>query len=147
MDGFTSAIAAQIWDMKYRFKDGDGAAIDTDLSASWHRVAQSLASVEKEPAKWEGPFYEALVDFKFLPAGRILAGAGTKRSVTLFNCFVMGTILDRSAKRGRRDGRCGRRFRSFVIYGCLGRDVPHDYVCRQPTGCHDGNHAVRSSRH
>jgi ribonucleoside-diphosphate reductase alpha chain len=94
MDGFTSAIAAQIWDMKYRFKDGDGAAIDTDLSASWHRVAQSLASVEKEPAKWERPFYEALADFKFLPAGRILAGAGTKRSVTLFNCFVMGTIPD-----------------------------------------------------
>ena len=33
-------------------------------------------------------------DHKFLPAGRILAGAGTERSVTLFNCFVMGTIPD-----------------------------------------------------
>src|ERR1700739_3852079 len=28
------------------------------------------------------------------PAGRILAGAGTGRNVTLFNCFVMGTIPD-----------------------------------------------------
>ena len=35
-----------------------------------------------------------MADFQFLPAGRILAGAGTGRSVTLFNCFVMGTIPD-----------------------------------------------------
>ena len=33
-------------------------------------------------------------DFRFLPAGRILAGAGADRSVTLFNCFVMGEIPD-----------------------------------------------------
>ncbi|MCB2133020.1 MAG: adenosylcobalamin-dependent ribonucleoside-diphosphate reductase, partial [Rhodobacteraceae bacterium] len=32
--------------------------------------------------------------FRYLPAGRITAGAGTGRSVTLFNCFVMGTIPD-----------------------------------------------------
>src|SRR3546814_12482551 len=32
--------------------------------------------------------------YRFLPAGRILAGAGTGRTVTLFNCFVMGTIPD-----------------------------------------------------
>lgn len=40
------------------------------------------------------PFYDALKDFKYLPAGRITSGAGTERSVTLFNCFVMGTIPD-----------------------------------------------------
>ena len=33
-------------------------------------------------------------DFRFLPGGRIQAGAGTARNVTLFNCFVMGTIED-----------------------------------------------------
>jgi len=33
-------------------------------------------------------------DFRFLPAGRILSGAGTDRRVTLFNCFVMGDIPD-----------------------------------------------------
>ena len=43
---------------------------------------------------WEKEFYAALEDFKFLPAGRITAGAGTNRKVTLFNCFVMGTIPD-----------------------------------------------------
>ena len=50
--------------------------------------------MEAEPALWAEPFYEALEDFRFLPAGRILAGAGTDRRVTLFNCFVMGDIAD-----------------------------------------------------
>src|SRR4030067_883289 len=43
-------------------------------------------------SRWENHFYDALRDFKFRPGGRIQAGAGTGRRVTLFNCFVMGTI-------------------------------------------------------
>jgi ribonucleoside-diphosphate reductase alpha chain len=43
---------------------------------------------------WEQRFCEALQDFRFLPGGRILAGAGMNRRVTLFNCFVMGEIED-----------------------------------------------------
>ena len=42
----------------------------------------------------EERFYKALEGFKYLPAGRIAAGAGTGRNVTLFNCFVMGTVPD-----------------------------------------------------
>ena len=80
--------------MKYRFKTPEGEAIDETVEDSWRRVARSLAASENDPAKWEEVFYNALEGFKFLPAGRILAGAGTQRSVTLFNCFVMGTISD-----------------------------------------------------
>ncbi|MEL6126085.1 MAG: ribonucleotide reductase N-terminal alpha domain-containing protein, partial [Pseudomonadota bacterium] len=94
MTEFAAPIAAQIWDMKYRFKDAEGAPIDGTVSDSWRRVARALAAVEAEPEQWEGRFYDALKDFKYLPAGRILAGAGTARSVTLFNCFVMGTVPD-----------------------------------------------------
>lgn len=94
MAPFSAAISEQIWDMKYRFKTSDGEAIDETVEESWRRVAGALAIVEDDPAKWEDEFYNALKDFKFLPAGRILAGAGTERSVTLFNCFVMGTIPD-----------------------------------------------------
>ena len=94
MSRFAAPIAEQIWDMKYRLKDADGQAIDASVEDSWRRVARDLASVESDPAAWEDRFYAALEDFKFLPAGRILAGAGTGRSVTLFNCFVMGTIPD-----------------------------------------------------
>ena len=94
MTRFSAPIAEQIWDMKYRLKDGDGSPVDASVEDSWRRVARDLASVESDPSLWEPKFYAALEDFKFLPAGRILAGAGTGRAVTLFNCFVMGTIPD-----------------------------------------------------
>ncbi len=87
-------IAEQIWDMKYRLKRVDGTPIDITLEDTWRRIASALASCENDATKWEQEFYAALEDFQFLPAGRIIAGAGTGRQVTLFNCFVMGTISD-----------------------------------------------------
>ncbi|TAG30474.1 MAG: adenosylcobalamin-dependent ribonucleoside-diphosphate reductase, partial [Rhodobacterales bacterium] len=94
MSRFQAPIAEAIWDMKYRFKAADGTALDGSVEDTWRRIARALAEVEAEPAKWEAEFYAALDGFRFLPAGRITAGAGTGRSVTLFNCFVMGTIPD-----------------------------------------------------
>ena len=94
MTAFAAKISRQIWDMKYRFKRPDGTPIDIEVEDTWRRIAASLAAMEKQPAQWEDRFYQALRDFRFLPAGRIIAGAGTDRSVTLFNCFVMGTIPD-----------------------------------------------------
>ncbi|MGD9539214.1 MAG: LAGLIDADG family homing endonuclease [Alphaproteobacteria bacterium] len=87
-------IASQIWDMKYRLKAADGAALDRTIEDTWRRVAHALAAPEAEPERWVEPFYRALEGFRFLPAGRIIAGAGTTRNVTLFNCFVMGRIPD-----------------------------------------------------
>ncbi|MEX0286546.1 MAG: adenosylcobalamin-dependent ribonucleoside-diphosphate reductase [Paracoccaceae bacterium] len=94
MSRFAAPIAEQIWDMKYRFKEADGTPIDATVENTWRRIARDLARVEDDPAAWEDKFYHALEDFKYLPAGRITAGAGTARQVTLFNCFVMGTIPD-----------------------------------------------------
>ncbi|MCX7286883.1 MAG: adenosylcobalamin-dependent ribonucleoside-diphosphate reductase [Rhodobacterales bacterium] len=94
MSRFHAPIAEAIWDMKYRFKAADGTALDGSVEDTWRRIARALAEVEAEPAKWAAEFYAALEGFRFLPAGRITAGAGTGRSVTLFNCFVMGTIPD-----------------------------------------------------
>ncbi|HEX4079943.1 MAG TPA: adenosylcobalamin-dependent ribonucleoside-diphosphate reductase [Rhizomicrobium sp.] len=89
-------ISRQIWDMKYRFKAADGTPTDRDVPDTWARVAMAAAEAES-PARrreWALAFGEALAGHRFVPAGRILAGAGTARSVTLFNCFVMGTIPD-----------------------------------------------------
>ncbi|MFT6933367.1 MAG: ribonucleoside-diphosphate reductase alpha chain, partial [Paracoccaceae bacterium] len=94
MSRFTAPIAEQIWDMKYRFKEADGTPLDLSVEDTWRRIARALAEVEQDPKHWEDQFYTALEDFKYLPAGRITAGAGTARAVTLFNCFVMGTIPD-----------------------------------------------------
>ncbi|MGR3525924.1 MAG: adenosylcobalamin-dependent ribonucleoside-diphosphate reductase [Paracoccaceae bacterium] len=97
MTRFAAPISEQIWDMKYRFKQADGTPIDRSVEDTWRRIARSLAQVEQDSALWEDKFYAALEDFKYLPAGRITAGAGTGRRVTLFNCFVMGTIPDSMA--------------------------------------------------
>lgn len=82
--------------MKYRLKDAGGTPLDLSVEDTWARVALAAADAE-EPGKrkfWTAQFRDALADFRFLPAGRILAGAGTGRAVTLFNCFVMGDIPD-----------------------------------------------------
>src|SRR5882757_7133666 len=90
------AISHSIWDMKYRLKAPDGTPIDRDMADSWARVALALAEAEAPDQRTlhAKEFAHALSGHKFLPAGRILAGAGTGRSVTLFNCFVMGTLED-----------------------------------------------------
>ncbi|HUO89262.1 MAG TPA: adenosylcobalamin-dependent ribonucleoside-diphosphate reductase [Rhizomicrobium sp.] len=91
-----SDISRQIWDMKYRLKQPDGTPIDGDFDETWARVALAAAAAEKpeKRAATALEFARALTGHRFLPAGRILAGAGTDRNVTLFNCFVMGTIPD-----------------------------------------------------
>ncbi|MEQ8805682.1 MAG: adenosylcobalamin-dependent ribonucleoside-diphosphate reductase [Rhodospirillales bacterium] len=89
-----AAISQQIWDMKYRLKSPDGRPVDKTIDDTWGRVATALAAKEADPEAWTPRFKDALAGFKFLPAGRIISGAGTERMVTLFNCFVMGEIPD-----------------------------------------------------
>jgi ribonucleoside-diphosphate reductase alpha chain len=89
-----ASISQQIWDMKYRLKGPSGEPLDKTIEDTWRRVAMALAAPEYDPARWAERFYAAMSDFKFLPAGRVVAGAGSGRLVTLFNCFVMGTIPD-----------------------------------------------------
>ncbi|MEL0113935.1 MAG: adenosylcobalamin-dependent ribonucleoside-diphosphate reductase, partial [Rickettsiales bacterium] len=89
-----SDLSRQIWEMKYRYTDPVTLSAEENVEATWRRVANALAAPETDTALWRERFYGALSDFRFLPAGRILAGAGTGRDVTLFNCFVMGAIPD-----------------------------------------------------
>ena len=91
-----SDISREIWDMKYRLKQADGTPVDRDLADTWARVALAAAKGEAPENRrtWAVAFAETLAEYKFLPAGRILAGAGTERNVTLFNCYVMGAIPD-----------------------------------------------------
>jgi ribonucleoside-diphosphate reductase alpha chain len=89
-----ASISQQIWDMKYRLKGPSGEPVDRTIEDTWRRVANAAAVPEKEPARWAERFYAAMRDFRFLPAGRVVAGAGAGREVTLFNCFVMGAIPD-----------------------------------------------------
>ena len=89
-----SPVSQQIWDMKYRLKEAGGQPVDKTVQDTWRRVARAMSQNEADPSLWEQRFFDAMDGFKFLPAGRIISGAGASRNVTLFNCFVMGDIPD-----------------------------------------------------
>lgn len=77
---------------RYALKDAVGIPIENTPEEMWTRVAKGIAGVEKgavNKKKWEKKFYEVMEGWKFLPGGRILAGAGTGFDVTYFNCFVI----------------------------------------------------------
>src|SRR5690606_7378586 len=61
------------------------------------RNAAGLAEVEKTPElreEWFHKFYQELVQLNFVPAGRVLYGAGSGKEVTYFNCYVMPFVHD-----------------------------------------------------
>jgi len=76
-------ISQRIWELRYRQEGSEATLADT-----FRRVARAVAQPESDP-EWAGRFEGLLMGQGFLPGGRILAGAGTSRRVTLFNCFVM----------------------------------------------------------
>lgn len=93
MDDVAPGISRHVWETKYRY--ADHAVAERTIADSWHRIAHALAAVEpNDTTLWQDRFFGILKDFRFLPGGRIQAGAGTARNVTLFNCFVMGRIED-----------------------------------------------------
>ena len=88
-------VSYEIWSKKYRYQGGGDAVKDNSPEDSFRRVAKAIAANEKDSAKWEQEFFSIMSGYRFLPGGRILANAGTKRSeVTMFNCFVMNKISD-----------------------------------------------------
>ncbi|WP_333794713.1 adenosylcobalamin-dependent ribonucleoside-diphosphate reductase [Hyphomicrobium sp.] len=126
---FLAPISEEIWQRKYRF-EGD-AARDETLADTFRRVAGAAASAEKGGkrgrARWAERFYEAMADFGFVPAGRILAGAGTGRAVTLFNCFVMGRIEDDL-------GSIFENVKEAALTMQQGGGIGHDFSTLRPKG-------------
>lgn len=86
-----SGIRQKVFLDRYALKDAKGVPIEQTPEEMWRRVAKGIAGVEKKKIRqeWEEKFYNVMEDFKFLPGGRILAGAGTGFDVTYFNCFVI----------------------------------------------------------
>lgn len=93
------AAALDIWDAKYRLKDGRGEPVDRDLHATLVRVAKALAEQEASPRlrrQWYAQFLWAL-EQGAIPAGRIIANAGAqayKPATSTINCTVSATIAD-----------------------------------------------------
>lgn len=100
---FNQPIALQIWDEKYKLvTPNPDIPDDLTVEDTWRRIAKACANSVPELYGFDHPFivdpvlvqqreddfYGVLEDFKFLPAGRITAGAGSGRNVTLFNCLA-----------------------------------------------------------
>jgi ribonucleoside-diphosphate reductase alpha chain len=126
--GTLQPISRQVWEQKYRFRRADGTAERT-IEESWRRVARAVAEAEAEPSRagWEAKFYDAMAGFEFLPAGRILSGAGTGRAVTLFNCFVMGRIEDDMAS-------IFENVKEAALTMQQGGGIGHDFSTLRPKG-------------
>ncbi len=128
---FAAPIAEEIWDLKYRLKTSDGRPVDATLDDTFWRVARAAAKPEKGGKRareaWARRFHAAIADFGFLPGGRILAGAGTDRAVTLFNCFVMGRIEDDL-------GSIFDNVREAALTLQQGGGIGHDFSTLRPQG-------------
>jgi ribonucleoside-diphosphate reductase alpha chain len=128
---FLARISEQIWDRKYRLKAPDGTPIDKTLEDTFRRVAGAAAGPEKGGkrvrGRWASRFHDAMADFGFLPGGRILAGAGSGRAVTLFNCFVMGRIEDDL-------GSIFENVKEAALTMQQGGGIGHDFSTLRPKG-------------
>jgi ribonucleoside-diphosphate reductase alpha chain len=91
---FSQPISEQVWRTTYRWSDA-GQMQEPTIEATWDRVALAASAAEPHHRdEWRERFRSILRDFRFLPGGRILAGAGTSRGTTLFNCFALGPVVD-----------------------------------------------------
>lgn len=91
-----TGIRKQVFFDRYALKDEKGNPIEKTPEEMWRRVTQGIAQVEKNQVRkyWQKRFYEIMKDFKFVPGGRILSGAGTGYNVTFYNCFVVPSPED-----------------------------------------------------
>jgi ribonucleoside-diphosphate reductase alpha chain len=124
---FACALSRRIWEQKYRLESGRRPP-DREPADTWRRVARALAQVEPGDRRgWAARFEALLADLRFLPGGRILAGAGSGRRVTLFNCFVMGLIED--SMTGILDG-----LKEGALTMQQGGGVGYDFSTLRPAG-------------
>lgn len=82
---------------RYSLKGDNGEPRETYPEQMWYRVARGISQFEltlELQKKWNKKFYDLMKDFKFVPAGRILSGAGTGYEVTFFNCYVLPSPVD-----------------------------------------------------
>ncbi len=125
---FTQHISKTIWEMKYRYVQ-EGVNFDQTVEDTWRRVAEAIAAAEapKQRQHWQDKFYQILTNFQFLPGGRILAGAGTTHSVTLFNCFVMN--IEKDSMTGIFDA-----LREGALTLQQGGGIGYDFSVLRPAG-------------
>lgn len=113
-------LSRLVWQTKYR------APGERTVTDSWRRIAQAMALAERDAELWRRRFRALLGDFRFLPGGRIQAGAGHPGAV-LFSCFVLP---------GPREGgdAAVQALRETMATLCRGGGVGCDFSAAAPRG-------------
>jgi len=125
---------------KYALRDKDGYIVESTPVQMWKRIAREIASVEKPHLKqtWEDNFYWLLENFRFIPGGRIMFGAGQSRRATLLNCYVI-PIKDDSIEA--IFDWCKEAARTYSFGGGMGVDIS----ILRPKGSPVNNSAIYST--
>jgi len=134
-------IRARVFYEKYALRDENGETLEKLPSEMWERIARSIASVELDDIKktdWTEKFVWLLQDFRFVPGGRIMFGAGAKKRATLLNCYVI-PIKDDSIES--IFDWCKESARTYSLGGGVGGDIS---VLR-PRGTPVNNSAINST--
>ncbi|MGA2664463.1 MAG: adenosylcobalamin-dependent ribonucleoside-diphosphate reductase [Nitrososphaerales archaeon] len=133
-------LRSRVFYEKYALRDVGGKQVERTPEELWLRVARELASVEEgaKRQEWTDRFYWLLEDFKFVPGGRILFGAGQSRRATLLNCYFFKIKED--SIEAIFDW-CKEAARTYSFGGGVGTDIS---VLR-PRGSPVNNSAIYST--
>ena len=125
---------------KYALRDLDGQVVEKTPVEMWTRLARELSSVEvkEKQGEWNEKFYWLLEDFRFIPGGRIMFGAGQPRNATLLNCYVIPIKED--SIEGIFDW-CKQAARTYSYGGGVGTDIN----LLRPKGAPVNNAAIYST--
>jgi ribonucleoside-diphosphate reductase alpha chain len=116
-------LRARVFYEKYTLRDEKGSVLERSPKEMWRRVADVMAGAEASEQKrieWSEKFFWMLDQFRFIPGGRILFGAGQKRKVTLLNCYVV------PVKEDTIDaifGWCREAAKTYSYGGGVGTDI------------------------
>jgi ribonucleoside-diphosphate reductase alpha chain len=134
-------LRARVFYEKYALRDASGRQVEKTPEDLWRRVAKELASVESDDERrkeWSTKYHWLLQDFRFVPGGRILFGAGQPRKSTLLNCYFFKIKED--SIEAIFDW-CKEAARTYSYGGGVGTDIS---VLR-PKGAPVNNAAIYSS--
>ena len=134
-------LRARVFFEKYALRGKSGKMVETIPEQMWQRVAKEISSPEKTTdlkKEWEEKFFWLLKDFRFIPGGRILFGAGQKRRATLLNCYYMPIKED--SIEGIFEW-CKEAARTYSFGGGVGTDIS----ILRPKGAPVNNSAIYST--
>ncbi len=134
-------LRARVFYEKYALRNETAKIVEKTPDEMWRRVAREISSPEKAQKlkkEWEEKFYWLLSDFRFIPGGRILFGAGQKRRATLLNCYFMAVKEDSIESIFEW---CNEAARTYSFGGGVGTDIS----ILRPKGSPVNNSAIYST--